>query len=245
MQTNKIIRRQGIVSVSNFFENVCSDFKDLFSGFQGVSVEENLTVQQGEDPNIKIYLDSGNKMFLKIVDDSSDGVRVSINVGQGTTDGVNKAYVDQKANGTIYGYSMVKTAYGAAFTTFQQVANTTSSVPDGTFQNFFTTFVNENGEKVNGFIFCALTKEDSTLTQSYLVTEKHDSLESIDFTKCNYGSSSNQTVLVNVTSYTKQLAAEHVYRKIQSESGKVGKIRLNNRLFFSGSHLSLEGTEST
>ena len=46
--------------------------------------------------------------------------------------------------------------------------------------------------------------------------------------------------MYNASSYTHQLVAEHLFKKIMSESGRFGKIKLDGREFISGSHFCLE-----
>ena len=130
------------------------------------------------------------------------------------------------------------------FTTILRTSNSTSTVSDGYFQSYITTFKGESEAPVMGFVFTIAdsNKTDSTDSRDwiYFATENHDAVELQRGLFQMLGSNANQTVMYNASSYAKQLTAKHLFKKIQSESGRFGKIRLDNREFISGSHFCLE-----
>ncbi len=239
MENNKVIRRQGNI-ISNVYTNLSADLIELFDGFQGVS---SVVQNEGENIFTKIFLDSNHRMYLMIEYNETMGVRISLHCGDGTTERENYIYIDQRTSRTDnLSYSFAKTPYGAVFSSLPNVTDSRSSVSDGCLQNFFTTFEADDGRTVNGFVFSYQARDEvsSTTNMSYIVTEDHDMLEPIDFTKCYLGGLANQTVLVNAASYTKPLVCNHLYKKVMSEENRFGKIQIGNRKFISGSHLCLE-----
>lgn len=241
MELNKVIRRQGYSSAS-IFEKISQDFIELFSGFNGVSF---LKTTSSDDTTefTKIFLDTSKRLYIRIDPNSEYGVRISLHCGDGTKEKENYVYIDQRsAKIENIAYSFAKTDYGVVFSTLPYFTDGKTSISDGYLQNFFTTFQTDDGRTVNGFVFCAYTKDDngSTNSISYMVTEEHNILESVDVAKCFLGAGANQTVLVNATSYTKPVMANHLYKKIQSEENKFGKLYLNGRTFISGSQFCLE-----
>ena len=67
-----------------------------------------------------------------------------------------------------------------------------------------------------------------------------EAMPETEFEFLDLGISGDQTVMYNASSYTHQLVAEHLFKKIMSESGRFGKIKLDGREFISGSHFCLE-----
>ena len=249
MVENSVVRRQNIIT-SAAYNEVTEDLKTLFNGFNGVSIEQAVP-QDGQenvisnDLFLKIYLDSGRKVYLQVVPDSSLGFRVSIHCGNGQTEYTNWANIDRRISSETVSYSMARTRYGAVFTCFPSVTENVSSLSDGCLTNFFTTFETSDGRTVNGIICVNPLSDDTTApsgstSMSFLATSEHNNLEPIDVTKCFYGNRANQTVLVNASSYTNPLISRHLFKKIQTEATKFGKISVNGREFIAGSHYCLE-----
>ena len=134
--------------------------------------------------------------------------------------------------------------YGIMFTTLLRTSNSINSPNDGSFQSYITTFKDEYNKTINGYVF---TVQDSNKTDGsdfrdwiYIATENHEAIELQRGLYQMLGSNANQTVMYNAVSYNHQLVAEHLFKKIISESGRFGKIRLDDREFISGSHFCLE-----
>lgn len=246
MEKNKIIRRTA-GSVTNGFEKLTADFIELFDGFNGVSCERTAESEDGTTPaRVKIFLDRNKKMYLCIEADTNTVVRISLHSIDAFDGSDNSVYVDQRTTKSEkLAYSFAKTDYGAVFSILPPVSDIKASLADSYLQNFFTTFETSDGRTVNGFIFCVISKDEtsSTSTTSYILTEEHDTFEVVDFSKFILGNTANQTVLVNATSYGKPLVCNHLYKKVQTEESKFGKITLANRTFISGSHFCLECRE--
>ncbi len=243
MKNNEIIRRQGYSS-TNGYQKLTEDLTELFTGFEGVSIERT---EAGEDDTVpaqlKIFLDNSKKMYLLVVSSSDMIARVSFHLGDGTKENENWIYVDQRSNkADKLSYNFVRTAYGAAFSTLVNSSANNAVISDGYLQNYFTTFETSDGRTVNGFFYSILPKEEynSYNATSYIATEEHDILEGVELAKCFMGNTANQTVLVNASSYTKSMVCNHFYKKVQSEENKYGLVELNNRKFISGSHFCLE-----
>ncbi len=243
MKNNEVIRRQGY-SASNGYQKLTEDFTELFTGFEGVSIEKTEASEDGTvTDQVKIFLDKNKKMYLLIVPSSDTIVRVSFHLGNGTKENESWIYVDQRANkADKLSYNFVRTPYGAAFSTLVNSTANNVSLSDGYLQSYFTTFETNDGRTVNGFIYCVLPKEETSNYNptSYIATEEHDILEGVELAKCFLGNTANQTVLVNASSYTKPMVCNHLYKKVQSEDNKYGLVELNNRKFISGSHYCLE-----
>ena len=107
-----------------------------------------------------------------------------------------------------------------------------------------TIFKDETGKTLLGFIHVVQPNNDTSSVDYrdwiYYATSGHDVFEMQRGNTQIIGSDGNQTVMYNASSYAKQVTAEHLFKKIMSESGRFGKIKLNNREFISGSHFCLE-----
>jgi len=237
MEYNRIIKRQGCPN-ENAYDRLSEDFIELFTGYDDVSsVKTTAGENQAAATETKIFFDSNHRMYLRIIPDENLGVRISLHLG------VSSVYVDQRVSGTDFvTYNMVKTQYGAAFTTLPYLSDNRTILSDGYFQCFFTTFEKENGESVNGFVFCCHSRNETNISvssSSYLVTEEHDYFEEINFSRMFLGDTASQTVMFNLVSYIKPLMSPYLYKKIMAEESKFGKVSIGNRKFISGSHLCL------
>ncbi len=244
MEENKIIKRSSVAK-ANAFAKLSADFEELFEGFEGVSFIKN-EAETDEDGTVTatestvIYLDSNNYMYLKIVPDETYGVKITLNCGSGDTDGDNKLTVDAREKSENVAYNMVKTPYGAAFTTLPSVTDSITSISDSYFQNFFTVFEDENGNSKRGFVHITVPKDETSSSYYYICSEDHERLEKLSSAKIFLGSAASHTVLCNAVSYTRPLVANHLLKKLQSEDNKFGKIKLNGKSFIAGSHFCLE-----
>ena len=237
MELNRIIKKQGCPN-QYAYERLSADFIELFDGFSGVSsVSTTEGVNQAAETETRIYLCSNNRFYLRIKPDETAGVRISLHCG------ASALYIDQRGiENDFVSYNIVKTQYGAAFTTLPAVNNIYTSVSDGYFQCFFTTFQTEGGDPVNGFVYCCHQKNETNVSNaasSYIITELHDGFEEVLFSRMFLGDTACQTVMVNLVSYTKPLMSPYLYKKIMSEESKYGMVRIGNRNFISGSHLCL------
>ena len=243
MELNKIIRRSGL-SVSASYAQFLADLTDALKDIKGI-LKEEVKEEKNDDGTVKepahtrFYLDSTKKRYIKVVNDTKAGVRVFFTCSPNTID------IDGGTNNAPYiSYNIAKTAYGVMFTTLSHFSNATNVASDSTFQNYVTTFNDENGKAVNGFVYTmkAGNETDSTDYRDwiYFSTEKHNVFEMQRGHFQMLGNDANQTVMYNASSYSQQLTAEHLFKKIQSESGRFGKIKLDNSEFISGSHFCLE-----
>lgn len=232
MEQNKIIRRQGILK-ENSYSEIVNDFTELFSGFDNVVIENSETA-------VFIYIDCEKSRCIKIEHDESVGVKVTLHCGDGSTEGEDWISLIDNSRGKRVAYSFVRTPYGVAFSTIPYNNEINYSVPDGNIQTCFSVFEDESGNKVNGIVFVSSHDDSVNSASMYILTENHDILEKHDVAKSFVGSNANHTVLFNVVSYTKELTAPHLYKKLQSEEGKFGKIKLCGKNFISCSHLCLE-----
>lgn len=245
MEQNRIIRRQGIYK-TDAYARVVEDLIELFEDIEGVSVIHNDEIVDDSGAvvtpkNTIINLDSNNYLYIKIVPDETLTFRVSFHCGKGDVEGTNRISIDAREKGDYVAYNMVKTPYGVGFTTFVNPTDSYSCVSDGYFQNFFTTFEDESGNQVKTFIYVTTRNDEATSSGYYYICgEEHTSVEKIVTNKIFLGSSANHTVLVNASSYGKPHVARHLYKKIQSENGKFGKMNLNGKTFIAGSHFCLE-----
>lgn len=244
MELNKIIRRTGIPNADAYAKFVV-DLTDALKDFSGVT-KEVVDEDKKTDGTVtdyahtRFYLDKSKTRYIKVINDTKNYLRLSFVCNSGKIDidgGVN-------TNVSFISYSIAKTAYGVMFTTLYRTSNSINSPSDGSFQSYITTFKDEYGNTVNGYVF---TIQESNGTDNsdyrdwiYFASENHESLEQQRGMYQMLGSNANQTVMYNAVSYNHQLIAEHLYKKILSESGRFGKIKLDNREFISGSHFCLE-----
>ena len=243
MELNKIIRRSGFTSTV-IYEKLVSDLADALKDFTGVTKEE-VKESKDSDGTIKdaahtrFYLGTSKKNYIKVVDNGKSGMRVYFTCAGNTLE------IDGGTTTSPYhAYNITKTAYGVMFTTISHFSNATNIANDGTFQCFVTTFKDASNKPVNCFIY---TIKDSNLTDGvdyrdwiYIASESHSVFEMQRGMFQMIGANANQTVMYNASSYSQQLVAEHLFKKIMSESGRFGKIKLDNREFISGSHFCLE-----
>ena len=100
------------------------------------------------------------------------------------------------------------------------------------------------GKTLLGFIHVVQPNNDTSSVDYrdwvYYATSNHDVFEMQRGCTQTIGNDGNQTVMYNASSYAKQVTAEHLFKKIMSESGRLGKIKLDGREFISGSHFCLE-----
>ena len=243
MEKNKVIRRQAGMTTGGY-EKISEDFTELFSGFNGVTVEKiPANSETSAAAQTRIYFDESRTKYIRIIRDDSCIVRISLHCGDGTRENYDWTYIDKRSTSNDkLAYNFAKTDYGVAFSVLEYVVDDSSSLSDGYLQNYFTTFETSDGRTVNGFIYCVGSKDETSSSNlmSYILTEEHEAFEKVDFTKILWGSNANQTVLSNAASYALPLVCNHLYKKIQTEEGKYGKIMLNDRLFISGSHFCLE-----
>lgn len=245
MEQNKIIRRQGIYK-TDAYAKIVEDFTELFEDIEGVSViHTDATVDESGEvitaENTVINLDSNNYLYIKIVTDETLSFRISFHCGTGDVEGTNSMYIDAREKSDYVAYNMVKTPYGVAFSTFPNLNDAYSCVSDGYFQNYFTTFEDESGNEIKTFVYVSTRNDEATSSGYYYICgEEHTSIEKIVTNKIFLGSAANHTVMVNASTYGKPHVARHLYKKIQSESGKFGKIKLNGKTFIAGSHFCLE-----
>ena len=246
MEKNKVIRRQPGMTV-NGYEKISEDFTELFAGFNGVTVE---TIAANSETSTaaqtRIYFDRNKTKYIRVIQDDTAIVRISLHCGNGTRENYDWLYIDKRSSSNDkLAYNFAKTDYGVVFSVLEYVPDDRASLSDGYLQNYFTTFETNEGRTVNGFIYCVVSKDDNSNSNlmSYILTEEHENFEKVDFTKLLWGYNSNQTVLANATSYTWPLVCNHLYKKIQTEEGKFGKITLNDKTFISGSHFCLECKE--
>ncbi len=243
MELNKIIRRTGI-PVANAYAKFKADLKDALEDFENITTEE-VDESQNADGTVKeyehtrFYIDKSKSKYIKVIDDAKNYLRLAFVCNSGSID------IDGgTGSASFISYNIVKTAYGVMFTTLYRTSNSINSPGDGTFQSYITTFKDEYDNIINGYVF---TIQESNGTDSadfrdwiYFATENHESLELQRGLYQMLGSNANQTVMYNAVSYNHQLIAEHLFKKILSESGRFGKIKLDNREFISGSHFCLE-----
>ena len=243
MELNKIIRRSGITT-SAIYSKFTADLTDALEDFTGITKEAVKESKDAdgtlkENAHTRFYLGSSKKNYIKVVNNGNSGMRVQFTCAGNTID------IDGGGNTSPYhAYNVAKTAYGVMFTTMSHFSNATNLASDSTFQCYVTTFKDENNKAVNGFVF---TLRNSNITDSvdyrdwiYFASESHTVLEMQRGLYQMIGISANQTVMYNAASYSHQLVAEHLFKKIMSESGRFGKIKLDNRTFISGSHFCLE-----
>ena len=81
MEKNKVIRRQA-GSMSNGYEKIAADFTELFQGFNNVTIES--TEGGSGSAQTKIYFDTNNKMYIRIIPDENSVARISLHCGSGT-----------------------------------------------------------------------------------------------------------------------------------------------------------------
>ena len=243
MELNKIIRKTGIPH-SAVYTKFVADLTEATKDINGMTKEE---VKETKDTDgtvrgkahTRFYHDATKTKYNKVVTDASCGMRVQFTCSSNTID------IDGGSNSQAYAaYNIAKTAYGFMFTTIARVNNATTAQSDGTFQNFITIFKDKTGKTLLGFIHVVQpNNETSTVDYRdwiYIATGSHDVFEMQRALFQMIGSDANQTVMYNASSYAKQLTSEHLFKKIQSESGRFGKIKLDNRTFISGSHFCLE-----
>lgn len=237
---NKIIRRSGIEKAASY-NRIVEDFCAAFNGFSGVSIEKIEATETVSAATI-IYLDRNKKMSLKIVYDESDrAFRISFcSVG---SEGEKSYYLDNSGKGEYIPYSIVRTAYGVAFTDFPFTRNSTDSVSDGNLQNFFSTMEDEYGKEINCFIHVSSSKDDTSSHYTSISSELHDVPEKLSLETQFAGKTANHTVLFNAVSYTLPLVSRHLYKKFQTEGDKFGKVKIAGKTFICGSHYCLECEE--
>ncbi len=245
MENNVIVRRHGI-DVTDAYDVISSDLRNLFNGFQGVSFEENIQ-SQGENNNdldyLIIYLDSKHQQFLKLEKSVAAYFRLSYHCGAANAQGVNFVYIDPLSKASTVSYNLVRTFYGAAFSILPYVEDSRECISDGYLQCFFTTFEDDEGNTINGFIYCADSSDETGNDKSYLSTENHESLEYFYSSNCFMGSGGDKTVMINALSYTNPCLSRHLFKKLQSEPDKFGVVNINGKIYVSGSHFCLEGKE--
>ena len=243
MEMNKIIRRTGI-PVADAYSRFVTDLTDALKDFGSITKEEiqaskNTDGTTKEYAHTRFYLDKSKSRYIKVINDTKNYLRLAFVCNSGVLEidgGTN--------NSTFISYNIVRTAYGIMFTTLLRTSNSINSPNDGSFQSYITTFKDEYNKTINGYVF---TVQDSNKTDGsdfrdwiYIATENHEAIELQRGLYQMLGSNANQTVMYNAVSYNHQLVAEHLFKKIISESGRFGKIRLDNREFISGSHFCLE-----
>ena len=243
MELNKIIRRTGIPHTAVYAKFV-ADLTEATKDITGMTKEEVKETKDAdgtvkEKEHTRFYLDATKTKYIRVVVDGSCGMRVYFTCASNTIE------IDGGSNSQAYAaYNIAKTAYGFMFTTILRVNNATTSQSDNTFQSFVTTFKDENGKSVLGFVYTVQPNNDTNNVDSrdwiYFATGSHDVFEMQRALFQMIGSDANQTVMYNASSYAKQLTSEHLFKKIQSESGRFGKIKLDNHEFISGSHFCLE-----
>ena len=243
MELNKIIRRSGITS-SEIYSKFIADLTDALKDVTGITKEEVKENKDAdgtlkENAHTRFYLGTSKKNYIKVVNNGNSGMRVQFTCAGTTID------IDGGSSTAPYhAYNIAKTAYGVMFTTLSHFSNATNIASDGTFQCYVTTFKDESNKSVNGFVFPI---RESNITDGvdyrdwiYFASESHTVLEMQRGLFQMIGISGDQTVMYNASSYTHQLVAEHLFKKIMSESGRFGKIKLDGREFISGSHFCLE-----
>ena len=243
MEMNKIIRRTGI-PVADAYAKFVADLTDALKDFGSITKEEGKESQNAdgtvkEYPHTRFYLDKSKSRYIKVINDAKNNLRLACVCNSGSID------IDGGSGSSAFiSYNIAKTSYGVMFTTLYRTSNSINSPSDGMFQSYVTTFKDENNKSVNGYVF---TIQESNKTDSldyrdwiYIATENHESIELQRGMFQMLGSNANQTVMYNAVSYNHQLVAEHLFKKIISESGRFGKIKLDNREFISGSHFCLE-----
>ena len=243
MELNKIIRRTGVPH-SAVYTKFVADLTDATKDINGITKEDVKEVKDTdgtikEKAHTRFYLDATKTKYIKVVTDASCGMRVQFTCSSNTID------IDGGNNSQAYAaYNIAKTAYGFMFTTIARVNNATAAQSDGIFQNFITIFKDETGKTLLGFIHVVQPNNDTSSVDYrdwvYYATSNHDVFEMQRGCAQTIGNDGNQTVMYNASSYAKQVTAEHLFKKIMSESGRFGKIKLDNREFISGSHFCLE-----
>lgn len=232
MVENKIIRRSGIAK-SMSFAALVQDFSELFAEMNNVSIENGENV-------LFIYIDSEKQRFIKLENTEDKGCRVSLHCGDGSIEGEDWVSLDGGDRGDRVAYSFVRTPYGAAFSTIPYNNDFNYLVPDGNIQTCFSVFEDGEGRQLNGVVFVNSPNDSGNSTTIYILTECHEKIEKNDVSRSFVGGNAEHTVLFNVVSYIKELTAPHLYKKLQSEEGKFGKIKLSGKNFISCSHLCLE-----
>ena len=235
MELNKIYRRQ-YVDQYTAYTKLKADLTELLSGFEGVTTEEGQNL-------FKIYFDgTAHTHFIKLVS-TENGVRITLYSNNGSVENRDYIKISGSDTGSYFSYSFVKTAYGAAFSVLNYSNDNTYSIPDGYIQNFFSVFEDEDGNTVNGFVHSSVENDELTNSNMTICTTVHNTLESIDPSKCFLGTAANHTLLFNLSSYTKQLVAPRLYKKLQTEGSVFGKIRVGGKMLIAGSHLAIECLE--
>lgn len=238
IENNKITRRQGILAADSY-ESISNDIASAFGGFEGVSTEitEDYT---------KIFFNNDCTHYLMIAKNTNPLFRITLNCGSPTKEGYNFVYVDGNSRGQYIAYSIAKTPYGVAFTTFPNInanENSTASASDSLLQNFFSTFTDSEGNSVNCFVYVSQPANNDSAT-AYILSDIHDYIETIPMSKYFLGNNANQTVLMNATSFVKNLASDHLFKTLQAEDSMFGKIVVGGRRFIAGSHFALECGEA-
>lgn len=236
MELNKIYRRQ-YIDLNNVYDTVKADFTELFSGFAGVSTEE-------AQNRFKIYFDGTQQSrYIKIVPSNSTGALITMHCNDGSSEQRDWINLCGNVNGSYFSYSFAKTNYGVVFSVLSTTNDSTYSIPDCYIQNFFSTFEDEYGNTVNGFIHTGAANDDMGNTYITYCTDLHDTLENVEISKCFLGAAANHTLLCNAFSYTKPLVAPRLYKKLQTEGSVFGKIRVGGKTLIAGSHFAVECTE--
>lgn len=239
MVLNKIVRRCGIYK-TDVYKQFTADMIELFDGFNDVTHKIFTPEEEEAAAYTEIYLDSEKRMYIKMEEDSTVGLKVSFHLGDGTT--VNRDYIsiDSSSSGSKVTYSFVKTPYGAAFSPVLHSESDTLVVQDGNIRSFFSVFEDESGEQYNGFVYVSQSNDDTGQAVYTMATPLHSALESMSAGKMFLGTSANQNVLCNASSYAMPLVASRLYKKLQTEGAVFGKIKIGGKMLIAGSHFALE-----
>lgn len=240
---NKIIKRSGIDSTL-LLDTVIGDFTNAFEGFDGVSFERIDATES--DPNkFRIYINNTKTRYIEIADSltKTNCITYTFRHCDGTADKTHYTRIDGTVNTDKIIYSIARTAYGVAFSILPYCNSSAATISDEYIQNFFAVFEDDEGNKSNGLIFVDNSGDSNSSGNLYISTDFHFTIESLELTRQMFGNTAAHTVLMNAVSYKYPLYAPHLYKKVQTEDGKFGKIKINGTTFISGSHYCLECNE--
>lgn len=239
---NLVIKRRG-VTMSGAYKSITTDLTEAFQDcFDGISIPEDTT---GND--FRIYLDTQKTFYLSVVPQTASGAAMRLYYTDKATGNINSnsLIIDGGTRGSYISYNIIRTKYGVAFTTLPAVDDNTTVLNYGYLQSFFSnTFKDENGNSVNGYIFSQSSADATSSTGKIcMYSEVHTTIEEIPNTSQFFGKTAAQTVMCNAVSYSYPIVAEHLFKKLQTEGAAFGKLKINGRTFYSGSHYALECEE--
>ncbi len=245
MINNKIIRRHGILK-ADLYDRLTADMCELFSGFEGVSYTETEDPEEVIPTYTVITFDTNGKMYIRIDSDDTQGAVVSIHLGNGSTLGRDYINLDVvgSTSSSMVSYSFARTAYGGVFSVMSYSDSGDTVLSDAQLRLFFSTFTDEEGSEYYGLVYCNRSGLDSVASMTIkLATTLHESVESISGASLFVGELANQNVLCNAFSYTEPIVSPRLYKKLKTEGGVFGKVKIGGKAMIAGSAFALEFAE--